>query len=145
MKIYICKTCGHISFNEAPDSCPVCGAPKESFVRNDNIFKDSKEKSPEADIKHIPTILVVKKCGLIPEETCTDVNVRVGKVLHPMTEGHLITFVDCYIDLVYAGRAMFSANSINPAAAFHLKTTSGKVTIVENCNLHGYWMAEEKL
>ena len=62
-----------------------------------------------------------------------------------MTEGHLITFIDCYVNDEVSGRVMLSANSLNPAAAFHVKETSGKVRIVENCNLHGYWMAEVEI
>ncbi len=145
MDIHICKTCGHLAFNGAPDSCPVCKMPKEHFEKNDNVFVDSKAKSPEADVKHVPSIKVVKTCGLIPEDTCTDVHVRIGEVLHPMTEGHLITFIDCYVNDEFSGRVMLSANSLNPAAAFHVKETSGKVRIVENCNLHGYWMAEVEI
>ncbi len=145
MNVYICKTCGYLAFNDVPDTCPVCKMPKENFEQKNNVFVESKENSPEAEVKHLPSVKVVKTCGLIPEETCTDVNVRVGEVLHPMTEGHLITFIDCYIDDVFAGRKMLTANSLNPATAFHVKKTSGKVRIVEKCNLHGYWMTEVEL
>ncbi len=145
MDIYICKTCGHLAFEEAPDNCPVCNMPKDAFKSKNNVFVESKEKSPEAEVKHVPSVKVVKTCGLIPEDTCTDVHVRVGEVLHPMTEGHLITFIDCYVNDVYSGRVMFTANSINPAAAFHIKETSGTVRLVERCNIHGYWMTEVEL
>lgn len=145
MDIHICKTCGYLAFNEAPDKCPVCNMPKESFEQNNNIFIESKEKSPEADVKHVPSVKVVKTCGLIPEDTCTDVHVRIGEVLHPMTEGHLITFIDCYVNDVFAGRKILTANSLNPATAFHVKETEGKVRIVERCNLHGYWETEVEL
>ena len=145
MDIFICKTCGHLAFGEAPDNCPVCNMPKDAFESNNNVFAESKEKSPEAEVKHVPSVKVVKTCGLIPEDTCTDVHVRVGEVLHPMTEGHLITFIDCYVNDVYSGRAMFTANSINPAAAFHIKETSGTVRLVERCNIHGYWKTEVEL
>lgn len=30
---YLCPVCGHIELGEAPDSCPVCGAKKEAFVK----------------------------------------------------------------------------------------------------------------
>ena len=29
--IYVCSVCGFTMENEAPDNCPVCGAPKEKF------------------------------------------------------------------------------------------------------------------
>jgi len=145
MKAFICQICGHIEFHEAAETCPVCTAPKEKFVNNNNIFKESEEKSPEASIKHIPAIVVEKKCGLIPEAGCVDIHVRIGETLHPMEEKHFIQFIDCYIDDKYAARAQLSANGVNPATAFHLKVETGKVTIVENCNIHGYWKTEVAL
>jgi rubrerythrin len=31
MAIYVCDVCGHTAIGEAPDECPVCGAPKSKF------------------------------------------------------------------------------------------------------------------
>ena len=31
-KIYICPVCGYTAVDEAPEYCPVCGAPREKFV-----------------------------------------------------------------------------------------------------------------
>ena len=31
--VYICPVCGYTSINEVPDKCPVCGVPKEKFVK----------------------------------------------------------------------------------------------------------------
>ena len=28
---YVCKVCGHTAAKEAPDTCPICGAPKDKF------------------------------------------------------------------------------------------------------------------
>jgi len=145
MKVFICKICGHLEFNSLQEKCPVCGAGKEDFVQNDNIFTESREKSPEAEIKHIPDVTVNKSCGLIPEEGCTDIIVRIGRTLHPMEEKHFIQFVDCYLDDVYVGRAEFAPKGTYPAACFHLKHNSGKVTVTENCNIHGYWKTDVTL
>lgn len=30
---YVCAGCGHLAIGEAPDTCPVCGAPKSSFKK----------------------------------------------------------------------------------------------------------------
>jgi rubrerythrin len=30
---YLCPVCGNIEIGPAPDSCPICGAPKEKFVK----------------------------------------------------------------------------------------------------------------
>lgn len=29
---YVCGGCGHVHLNEAPEKCPVCGAPKDMFT-----------------------------------------------------------------------------------------------------------------
>lgn len=145
MKIYKCNVCGHLEFNAAPEKCPVCGSDKKEYVNNDAIFKESSEKSPEAEVKHIPSVMVNKKCGLIPEETCFDVLVRIGKTLHPMQEAHFIRFIDCYLDERYVSRVFLTPHGVNPAACFHFKNAAGTVTIVENCNIHGYWKADAAL
>ena len=31
-KIQVCSICGHTHYGDAPDRCPVCGAPSERFV-----------------------------------------------------------------------------------------------------------------
>jgi len=141
MNIYICKVCGHISFNNALDNCPVCHAPKTSFNQNNDVFKESEEKSKEAAVKHIPSIKVVKECGLIKEQGCTDIIVRIGETLHPMEEAHHINFIDCYIDKKFISRIDLTPG-VWASGCFHLKNTGSKTIIVENCNLHGYWMAE---
>ena len=142
MKCFICNVCGHIAFNEAPAHCPVCHSDK--FTQNDNVFRESAEKSKEAAVKHVPSIKVSKTCGLIPETSCADVIVRIGATLHPMEEKHSIVFIDCYVDGKYAERVMLTPG-VNAAACFHLKQAGSKVTIVEKCNIHGHWMAESSL
>jgi desulfoferrodoxin-like iron-binding protein len=117
----------------------VCGS--EKFNRNDNIFKESEEKSREAAPKHIPAITVKKECSLIPDAGCVDVLVVIGQKVHPMEEKHHITFIDCYVDDRYVSRQHLTP-SVHAGGLFHLKAAGAKVRIVENCNLHGYWTAE---
>ncbi len=31
-KVYICPVCGYTAIDEAPEYCPVCGAPRGKFV-----------------------------------------------------------------------------------------------------------------
>lgn len=145
MKIFICTVCGHIEFNSAPEKCPVCFAGKEKFTQNDAVFRESAEKSPEAEVKHIPAVAVIRECGLIPESACADVNVRIGKTMHPMEEKHFIEFIDCYQEDSYVGRMMFTPLNVYPAASFHLKKLSGRITVVEHCNIHGYWKSDVSL
>ena len=141
MKVFICQVCGHLAFNNSPDNCPVCGAPKEKFIQNDNIFKESSQKSPEAEVKHTPAVIVNKSCQLVTESQCTDVIVRIGKVMHPMEEKHYIHFIDAYQNNKFIARTEFGPLNVFPATCFHLKEGSGKITIVENCTVHGYWMS----
>jgi superoxide reductase len=143
MKIYICQVCGHIAFNNLQDKCPVCGAEKDKFLQNDAIFKESIQKSPEAEIKHVPVIAVNdESCSLIPEFSCMDLVVRIGKVMHPMEEKHYIRFIDAYQNDKFIARMELTPLSVYPAACFHLKEAGGKITIVENCSIHGYWKSE---
>jgi rubrerythrin len=32
-EIYLCPVCGHIEFNRAPDSCPICGTKGSRFIQ----------------------------------------------------------------------------------------------------------------
>ncbi len=141
MSVFICQVCGHLEFNGVPENCPVCGSKKDAFKQDDDIFKRSAEESPEAEGKHVPLVKVEKKCDFIPEEGCTDVYARIGDTLHPSKTEHFIQFVDCYLDGEHVARAHFSPG-VYPAACFHLKKDTGKLSVVENCNIHGYWMKE---
>ena len=142
MKIYICQICGHLAFNNLPDTCPVCGAEKDKFIQNDAIFKESIQKSPEAEVKHVPAVTLNKSSSFIPESDCTEVIVRIGKVMHPMEEKHFIRFIDAYQNDKFIARMQLAPFGVYPAACFYLKQAEGKITIVENCNIHGYWKSE---
>ncbi len=144
MVIFICSMCGHIEFGNAPDRCPVCMSPKEKYSRNDNVFIESEEKSKEAAIKHIPSVTINSECKLIPELSCIDVIVRIGKALHPMEAAHYIRFIDCYVDDAYVSRTMLTPG-VFAGACFHLKAKGSRIRIVENCSIHGYWQMEGQL
>ena len=147
MKVFECKKCWHIEFNAAPEFCMVCRAPKTDFVENPAAIK--KPANPAAltdgDRKHIPQIVVVKECGLIPGGSCTDVHVRVGEMLHVMETKHYIRYLDFYLNTRFISRIWLSPESCQPAAALHLKANSGTLTVIENCNVHGNWMNEAAL
>jgi len=144
MKIFECKGCGHIEFDEAPEKCKVCGASRSSFVENPAAIQKPANPTAltEGDKKHIPQIVVVKECGLIPGGCCTDVHVRVGEIEHVMTEKHLIRFIDFYLNHKFISRVWLSPDVCHPAAALHLNVTSGTLTALENCNIHGNWISE---
>ncbi len=144
MTVFVCGTCNHIAVGSAPEKCPVCGSPQSGFAQNDSVFDEAQQKSKEGAAKHIPAITVSKNCGLIPENDCIDILVRVGEVLHPMLPEHYIEWIDCYVDGVYAARTYLTP-AANPSVIFHLKNVSGKVQVVEYCSLHGHWIAEADL
>ncbi len=145
MKGYVCKMCGYISINgSAPEKCPVCGAPKTAFVEKADAIKTSKDEAKLSE-KHTPVITVVRKCGLIPDG-CFDVHVKVGEVMHPTLPEHHIVHIDFYIDNEFISRVILTPEKLNPAAALHLKAAaSGKLSVIEFCNIHGAWINEENL
>ena len=144
MKGFVCKIWGFISIDgDAPDRCPVCGAPKSSFEEKEDAIKIPKDVNnlTELEKKHIPVITLVKKCGLIPEG-CQDVHVKMGEIQHPMQPEHYINHIDFYIDRDFIARVHLTPEKLNPAAALHLKASSGKLSAIELCNLHGAWIKE---
>ena len=144
MKGYVCKVCKFVSINgSAPDRCPVCGAPKSSFEDKADAIKTPVDpvNLNELEKKHVPVISIVKKCGLIPEG-CQDAHARIGQVQHPMLTEHYIMHLDFYIDKEFISRVALTAGKLNPAAALHLKSGSGKLSVVELCNIHGAWISE---
>lgn len=147
MKVYVCQVCGFISINgKAPGKCPVCGAPETSFMEKEGAIKiplDSNNLT-DPEKKHVPVILVKKECGLIPGG-CTDVNVKIGQIIHPMEDSHSIVHIDFYLDKEYISRVMFTPGTLNPAAGIHLKVSKGRLSVIELCNLHGAWMGEVNL
>ena len=147
MKGYVCKVCAFISINgKAPDRCPVCGAPKTSFEEKEDAIKTPKDINnlTELEKKHVPVISVVKKCGLIPKG-CQDVHVKMGQIQHPMQPEHYIRHIDFYIDAEFISRVHLTPVKLNPAAALHLAVASGKLSVIELCNLHGAWIKEVDL
>jgi superoxide reductase len=147
MKTFVCSGCGHVEFNEAPAKCLVCGALKSAFQEKaDAITKPADPAAlTDGDKKHIPQIVVVRECGLIPGGCCYDVHVRVGEIEHVMQDKHFIRYVDYYLDYKFISRVWLSPNVCHPACALHLSATKGKVTVLENCNVHGNWVAETNL
>ena len=143
MKGFVCSVCGFVSIDGlAPENCPVCGAPKTAFQERDviNLPQDPKNLT-ELEKKHIPVIVVVKKCGLIPDG-CMDVHAKTGEIVHPMLPEHFMMSFDFYLDKKYLSRIMFTPGSLNPAAGLHLKVKSGRITVISHCNIHGNYIQE---
>lgn len=144
MKGFVCSICGFISIDgAAPEICPVCHAPKKAFSEKEDALKTVKDKalSGESEKKHIPYILIEKKCSLIPDG-CIDANIKIGEITHPMLPEHYILHIDLYVDRKFIMRASLTPEKLNPAIGIHLKVNGGKLSAVETCNLHGSWINE---
>ena len=147
MKGYVCGVCQFISINgSTPDKCPVCGAPKSAFEEKEDAIKTPADPNnlTELEKKHIPVIKIVKTCNLIPEG-CQDVHAKMGEIQHPMHPEHYIMHIDFYIDKEFISRVHLTPEKLNPAGALHLKATSGRLSVIELCNLHGAWISETDL
>jgi superoxide reductase len=144
MKLFECSVCGHIEFNAAPEVCLVCRATRDKFKENPAAIKRPADAAhlTDGEKKHIPQIVVVKECGLVPNRCCTDVHVRVGEILHVMEPAHFIRCIDYYVNHTFISRVWLSPGACNPGAALHLNAPSGAITAVEYCNVHGNWMSE---
>ena len=145
MSVFECSKCGHIEFGSIPENCLVCHSASGAFKENADAIKkpENPDELSEGDKKHIPQIVVVKECGLIPDGSCTDVHVRVGEIEHVMTPEHHIRYIDYYVDDAFVSRIWLSPDVCHPACALHLKLKEGqKITALENCNVHGNWVNE---
>lgn len=143
MDTFVCKRCGFVAFNEAPESCPVCGAPKQDFQLDLNAIKKPADPKSltELEKKHIPVIDIKKQCGLLGPG-CIDAKIKIGEIIHPMEAKHYIMYIDFYLDYAFIGRYHLTPEKLNPALGVHLKAPGGKLQTLENCNLHGRWVAE---
>ncbi len=146
MNTYICGKCGYLSFNRAPDKCPVCGATREAFELDPTAIKKPADSANLSDLekKHIPAIDIRKQCGLVGSG-CVDANIKIGSVVHVMEEKHFIMYIDLYLDYNFIARYHLTPDKINPVLGAHLKVSSGKLTALENCNLHGRWVSEAQI
>ena len=140
MKGIVCGVCGFVSLDGIPEVCPVCGAPKEKFSEIEDAYKmpDFKAQTGESEKKHIPALKVSANCNV---EGCVCVTAKMGEIEHPMLPEHHITHVYFYLDKKYIGLSQLTP-ALKPAATIHIKTAKGKVSVIENCNVHGNWYNE---
>lgn len=147
MKIFVCKVCGHIEFNEIPEICLVCRADSKEFEQNDEAIKKPKDANAlnDSEKKHIPVINIHSTCDGHVEGTGNCVKVKIGEIQHVMENEHYIRYLDYYHNEKFISRIWLSPEKMNPLVAISLTQTEGKVTVIENCNKHGNWMAEAQI
>jgi superoxide reductase len=146
MKTFACQVCKHIAFDESPVDCPVCGAAIENFEKDEEAIKTAAdtENLTETEKKHIP-VINVNECGLDHDNECTAINIKVGELEHVMESEHLIEFIDFYMNKKYFSRLAFTAKKIHPEASLHLTDTTGTLSAIAYCNVHGSWRTKIKL
>ncbi len=119
-EIYKCDLCGNIIevLTGANGALICCG----------QDMKPQKENTVDAAIeKHIPVVSVIDE-GLL---------VTVGSVNHPMTEEHLIEWIEVIAsDTTYT---TFLKAGDKPQACF--PSITGGYLVRAYCNLHGLWKA----
>ncbi len=118
LQVYKCEICGNIVevLHSGPGQLVCCGEPMTLLS----------EKSEDAGKeKHVPVV----------EQTSTGVRVRVGSVPHPMSEKHLIEWVEAISEGgVFRKRLSPGAE---PVAEFPVKPDKVRAF----CNVHGLWKA----
>ena len=123
-QFYICRHCGNIIEKIDDKRVPVvcCGEKMEKLIPN------TVEASSE---KHLPVVSV-------KDNTVT---VSVGSVNHPMTEEHLIQWVQLVTDK--GSQRKFMNPDEAPIVTFELSDEK-PLEVYAYCNLHGLWMSEVK-
>ena len=123
-QFYICRHCGNIIEKVEDKKVPVvcCGEKMEKLVPN------TVEASGE---KHLPVVHV----------DGNRVTVNVGAVDHPMTEEHLIQWVQLVTDK--GSQRKFLNPQEAPVVTFELAGEK-PLSVYAWCNLHGLWMTEVK-
>ena len=117
--IYKCELCGNIveMVRVGGGELVCCGQPMSLL---------EEKKADSALEKHVPVVVKVD----------TGYEVTVGSTLHPMTEKHLIEWIELEIDGSCYRKNLKPGDK--PAALFCVD--DGESVIArEHCNLHGLW------
>ncbi len=122
LQFFICKHCGKIITVVKDSKVPVmcCGQKMEQLIPG--VIDAAAEK-------HIPVYVVEGNT----------VNVKIGEVIHPMTEAHLIEWVAIQTNQGYQLKHL--APDTAPEATFALCNGEAVIAVYAYCNLHGLWKA----
>jgi superoxide reductase len=114
----------------------------EDLFKGINRVKDP-QKETELEKLHVPVITAPQK---VKAGEAFDVNIKIGKELHPMMETHWIEYVQLDIGNEPAGTTIFrSKGYLKPEAKFSVVLPEDlkgkKISLVATikCNLHGIW------
>ncbi|MDO4839749.1 MAG: desulfoferrodoxin [Desulfovibrionaceae bacterium] len=121
LDIYKCAKCGNVVEFLTDRSCtPECCAEPMQHMKEGAV--------DAAREKHVPVISKIEG----------GYKVTVGSAAHPMTEAHLIEWIELITDTDTFTHFLKPEEA--PEAVFC--TTAEKVTARAYCNLHGLWKAE---
>ena len=119
-QVWTCSVCGNMIevIRAGAGTLVCCDVPMERLAEN---------TTDAAEEKHVPVI----------ERIDRGVRVQVGSAAHPMEEKHHIEWIEVMAD----GKTyrQYLAPGQPPAAVFPIDAE--RITVRENCNLHGLWQA----
>ncbi|MEW6600924.1 MAG: desulfoferrodoxin family protein [Nitrospirota bacterium] len=147
IKLYVCSTCHHISFDHAPLNCPICSSGIDCFEKASDAIKkpDNFQELSEFEKKHIPVIKLSKSNGYV------NAHITVGEIFHQMSIDDHISHIDVYFNTPFINkkcisRLSFSCEKMHPSATITLdNVTQGVLTVISNCSAHGNWLARKAL
>ena len=108
-----------INKGESEISCG--GKPMKQLIAN---------TTDAAQEKHVPVV----------EVEGNKIHVKVGSVIHPMTENHLIAWI--YLQTKKGGQYHHLTPNDKPEATFIVSDDDEPIAAYEFCNLHGLWKAD---
>ena len=120
-KFYKCNHCGNVIEKVVDSKVPVvcCGEKMQELIPN------TVDASGE---KHVPVVTRLDDCRI---------KVEVGRVAHPMTPEHHISFI--YVETENGG---IRVNLKDKPEAVICVCHDKPVAVYEYCNLHGLWKTE---
>ena len=120
LDVYRCNVCGNMV-----EMLRVGGGTLVCCNENMGLLKEN--TTDAAQEKHVP-VIEKQEGGFL---------VKVGSVAHPMTDAHLIE----WIELIADGKAYRQFLKAGEAPEAFFNVDSDNVTAREFCNLHGLWKA----
>lgn len=122
-RFYACDSC-HVCIEE------ICGDKGDFTCCGTNLKELTANTSEGAQEKHLPVV----------ETNGNQITVRVGGVLHPMSEEHSIEWI--YLKTQKGSQRIDLKPDEEPVAAFVLTDGDKPVAAYAYCNLHGFWKTE---
>jgi len=105
-------------------------------------LKDRKVLS-ELEMKHVPLINTPAK---VKKGESFKLEVRVGRVLHPMQGPHHIEWIHLFKNGVPLATTDLSYEGLKPAVTVELALDeTAEITAKIHCNVHAYWMETRRI